>query len=45
MNPSVDQAGVPAGTQRQIFSTPRATNDAKKFLRLKTILQPQANFQ
>ena len=38
MNPSVDQAGVPAGTQRQVFSTPRASNDAKKFLRLKTIL-------
>jgi hypothetical protein len=40
MIPSVDQAGVPAGTQRQIFSTPRTTNDTKKFLRLQTTLQP-----
>jgi hypothetical protein len=40
MAPSVDQTGVPAGTQRQIFSTPRATNDTRKFLRLQTILQP-----
>jgi len=40
MNPSVDQAGVPSGTQRQIFSTPRATNDTRKFLRLQTTLAP-----
>jgi len=40
MAPSVDQGGVPAGTQRQIFSTPRATNDTRKFLRLQTTLQP-----
>jgi hypothetical protein len=40
MNPSVDQGGVPAGTQLQIFSTPRATNDTRKFLRLQTTLQP-----
>jgi hypothetical protein len=40
MNPSLDQAGVPSGTQRQIFSTPRATNDTRKFLRLQTTLAP-----
>ena len=40
MIPSADQAGVPAATQRQIFSTPRTTDDGKKFLRLQTTLQP-----
>jgi hypothetical protein len=38
MTPAVEQDGVPSGTQRQIFSTPRATNDTKKFLRLRTTL-------
>ena len=40
MNPSVDQAGVPAGMQRQIFSTPRTPDETKKFLRLQMTLQP-----
>ena len=40
MIPSADQAGVPAATQRQIFSTPRTTDDGRKFLRLQTTLQP-----
>lgn len=36
----VDQAGVPSGNQRQIFSTPLGT-DGKKFLRLQTTLSNQ----
>lgn len=36
----VDQAGVPAGNQRQIFSAPLGT-DGKKFLRLQTTLSSQ----
>ena len=40
MTPAANQVGVPSGTQRQIFSTPRATNDTKKFLRLRTTLTP-----
>jgi len=39
MSVPVDQTGAtPGTTQRQTFTTPRATNDAKKFLRLNTIL-------
>ena len=40
MTPAANQVGVPSGTERQIFSTPRATNDTKKFLRLRTTLTP-----
>ena len=40
MTPAANQVGVPSGTQRQIFSTPHATNDTKKFLRLRTTLTP-----
>lgn len=36
---STNQAGVPDGNQRQIFSIPRGTN-ASQFLRLDSILQP-----
>jgi hypothetical protein len=36
---STNQAGVPVGTERQIFSIPRGTN-ASQFLRLDSILQP-----
>jgi hypothetical protein len=36
----VDQTGVPAGNQRQIFSTPRGA-DGRKFLRLQTTLSNQ----
>lgn len=36
----VDQSGVPAGNQRQIFSTPLGS-DGKKFLRLQTTLSNQ----
>lgn len=36
---STNQSGVPSGTERQIFSTPRDTNTSK-FLRLDTILDP-----
>jgi len=37
--PSLDQAGVPTGCQKQIFSTDRGTN-SKLFLELKSILLP-----
>jgi hypothetical protein len=36
--PPGDQSGVPAGTERQIFSIPRTNNS--QFLRLDAILQP-----
>jgi hypothetical protein len=36
----VDQTGVPAGNERQIFSTPRGA-EGKKFLRLQTTLSNQ----
>ncbi len=36
---STNQAGVPTGTERQIFSIPRGTNTSQ-FLRLDSILQP-----
>jgi hypothetical protein len=36
----VDQTGVPAGNQRQIFSSPRGA-DGRKFLRLQTTLSNQ----
>ena len=41
MSVSTNQAGLPADTQRQIFSTPRAPSDSKKFLRLQTTLGAQ----